>query len=292
MQPLAYIDGKVVPASEAKVSVMDRGFLFGDGVYEAGRSYDRCFLYLEEHWQRLRFSASKLSLAVPWSDQKLTEGLFELARAYGKQDMCFRTIITRGIVESVGIHLMEGSSQTLVHIVQDVPAHFEVQRKEGVKVLTSKIVRNLVSAQDPNIKTSNYLNSLLASQDVQRRGAVDGILCDYNGKVTEGINFSIFGVTKDNVILTPSLDVGILDSITRRHVLELARREFKAEEGIYSLENFQSCREIFIVSSTREIVPVSQWDKKTYPIPGEITESLQKRLKQEIAQYLSTHPKF
>ncbi|MEZ4752335.1 MAG: aminotransferase class IV [Bdellovibrionota bacterium] len=292
MTTLAWINGKVCDARNAMVSVMDRGFLFGDGVYEAGRSYDKCFLFLEEHWRRLRVSAGKLELPVPWTDQKLTDGLHEAARAFGQPDVCFRTIITRGIIDSVGLHMTETPEQALVHLITAVPDKFEIQRKTGVKILTSTVKRNPISAQDPNIKTSNYLNSLLACQDVKRRGVVDGILCDFQGNVTEGTNFSIFGVTHDNEVITPGLEVGILDSITRRHVLSVAATKFAVREAAIPLSDFQNCKEVFIVSSTREIVGVSEWDGKAYPAPGEITQYLLGLLQEEIRQYVETHAKF
>ncbi|MCB0418857.1 MAG: aminotransferase class IV [Bdellovibrionales bacterium] len=292
MTTLAWINGKVCDARNAMVSVMDRGFLFGDGVYEAGRSYDRCFLFLEEHWRRLRSSAGKLELPVPWSDQKLTDGLHEAARAYGHANVCFRTVVTRGIIDSVGLHLTDTPEQTLVHLITEVPDKFEAQRKAGVKILTSSVRRNPVLAQDPNIKTSNYLNSLLACQDVKKRGVVDGILCDFRGNVTEGTNFSIFGVTKENVVITPGLEVGILDSITRRHVLSVASTKFAVREAAIPLAEFQNCKEVFIVSSTREIVGVSDWDGKLYSAPGEVTQFLLRLLRDEIRQYVEIHPKF
>jgi len=292
MKALVYIDGKVLPPNEAKVSVMDRGFLFGDGVYEAGRSYDRCFLFLEEHWNRFRISAEKLYLEIPWSDEELTQSLHETAREYRKPDMCFRSIVTRGAIDVVGLDIKELGKPTLVHVVQDVPAKYESQRQKGILLLTSKIQRNPVSAQDPNIKTSNYLNSLLAFQEVKKRGGEDAILCNANGKVTEGTNFSIFGVSKNGKVITPSLTVGILDSITRRHVLDLARKDFEVEEGEYALEEILACEESFIVSSTREILAVRQWDDRQFTCPGPITKKLHQSLLEEIAEYVKTHTKF
>ncbi len=291
MEALVYLNGKISAAKDAKVSVMDRGFLFGDGVYESGRTYERCFLYLEEHWERLRRSAEKLLLPIPWSDGELTQSLYEVARAYPSEEACFRTIVTRGMVEAVGLDLLDTPAPTLVHILNAVP-DYEKKRKDGIFILTSKIIRNSAAAQDPNIKTSNYLNSLLACQDVKARGSAEGVMCDGQGNVTEGTNFSIFGVTQDDVVITPGLEVGILDSITRRHVLDLARPKFKIQEGFISLAAFQACREVFIVSSNREILPVKQWDEKHYPIPAKITSELIELLTAEMAEYVRTHPKY
>jgi len=296
MAVLVNLNGVISPPEEAKVSVMDRGFLFGDGVYEAGRSYDRCFLYLEEHWERFRKSASKLRLDVPYEDSHLTDDLHRVAAAYaektGQQDMCFRTVITRGVISAVGLDLKSVGKPTLCHIVQDVPKKFLDLRKEGAKLLTSKVLRNPVEAQDPNIKTSNYLNSLLAQQEVHSRGEGEAVLCDSKGNVTEGTNFSLFAVNEQGKLLTPSLEIGILDSITRRHVIQLAQGDFEVEEGFFPLEQFRNSREIFMVSSTREVMPVQKWDEKTYSVSGEVTQRLHEKLTAEIQSYVDSHPKF
>lgn len=292
MEVLVSVDGKVLKPGEAVVSVFDRGFLFGDGVYEAGRSYDRCFLYLEEHFRRLRASAEKLQISIPWSDGELQKTLFDVANAFGKSNVHFRLIVTRGTVDHIGLDVLDHLKPTLVCFVQDLPGNLLDLRKNGMRLMTSKIIRNSARAQDPNIKTSNYLNSLLALQDVRARGGSDGVMCDSDGNVTEGTTFSLFGVTEGDVLLTASLDVGILDSITRRHVLSIARHSLTVREGRVSLNEFQNCREIFVASSVREIIPVVEWDAKKYHVTGKVTQMLQDKLKEEIAAYVRSGIKF
>lgn len=292
-EALASINGEIFRAQDARVSVFDRGFLFGDGVYETGRSYERCLYAIEEHLTRLRRSASRLFIPVPWSDESILNGLSAAARAFDQDNLYFRTIVTRGVIDHVGLDAEPVGDPTLVHLIQDLPTSIPKLQKEGIRLLTSTIVRNSAAAQDPDIKTSNYLNSLLALKDVKRRGGDDGILCDAEGRVTEGTTFSIFGVTPAGVLITPSLKVGILQSITRKHVLEIAHGIARAEEGFYSLKEFQECREVFIASSLREIVPVKSWDDRTYAhVPGALTSQLQERLKESIGEYVKTHPKF
>jgi branched-chain amino acid aminotransferase len=292
MDALVWINGKITPPDQAKVSVFDRGFLFGDGVYETGRSYDRCLLFLEEHFARLRQSARKLVIPVPWSDAQLRAGLEETARAMGNPDVYFRTIITRGPISRVGLEIESTEPPTLVHLFQTLSPKIDEQRHTGVKVLTSKILRNPAAAQDPNIKTSNYLNSLLALQDARERGAEDAILCNAEGQVTEGTTFSVFAVTDDRRLLTPSLKIGILESITRRHVIEIARDTLKVEEGFFPVETLRHQPEVFITSSVREIIPVKSWDDQTYRVPGPITQQLHERLRALIQRYVASHAKF
>ena len=291
MRAMVSVHGTVSEAKDAKVSVFDRGFLFGDAVYETGSAYEKCCLFLEEHFERFRRSAGKLAIPVPWSDAELTQELYKVTRAFQEPNLYFRMIVSRGVIDHVGLDLFENIKPTLVIVAQSLPDLAKL-RANGVKLLTSKVVRNSAKAQDPNIKTSNYLNSLLALQEVRARGGGDAILCDADGNVTEGTTFSVFGVTKEGKLITPALSVGILDSITRRHVLALAKTKMPAEEGIFNLENFQRCEEVFIVSSVREIVPVAEWDGKTYPVYGEKTKALADAFKKEIQTYLTSHAKW
>lgn len=292
-QSLVWLNGEISVPELARVPILDRGFLFGDGVYEAGRSYDRCFLFTEEHWDRLRRSARKLEIELPWSDAELTEGLHAVASAFGKDNVCYRTIVTRGAIESVGIDKFPKVRPTLAHIIWGVPDQLiESQRGQGVRLMTSQIARNPSAAQDPNIKTCNYLNSLLALQDAKRRGGEDAVMCDLKGNVAEGTTFSLFAVDSQERLLTPSLEVGILDSITRRHVLSAARKLIPVEEGFFPLASFQHSPEVFLVSSTREILPVREWDGVKYAIPGATTLKLHEALKTEIREYVANGPRF
>lgn len=289
---LVNINGVITRPEDAKVSVFDRGFLFGDGVYETGRSFDGVFLYLDEHFIRLRRSAGKLRIPIPWDDQELKRRIHETARAFGHPNIYYRLVVTRGLISRVGLEADAESEPTAIIIVQGLPANLSEKYKNGVSLVTSNIIRNAAAALDPNIKTSNYLNSLLALQDARARGGEDAVLCDSHGRVTEGTTFAIFAVRADGALLTPALEIGILDSITRRHVIDLARHDRKVEEGFFDLPTFQGCPEVFIASSVRGIVPVRQWDGRKYPVPGPLTRDLAARLRDDIARYVATHEKF
>jgi branched-chain amino acid aminotransferase len=272
--------------------VFDRGFLFGDGVYETGKALGRCPLFIEEHIERLKRSAGKLKIPMPLTDAELTQEIYRTAKAFGRDQAYFRVILSRGVGAVLGLESFEDLKPTLVIIFQPLSEKLEDLRSRGIKLLTSSVVRNSAAAQDPNIKTSNYLNSLLAIQEVKARGGEDAILCDGLGNVTEGTTFSIFGLKDGETLMTSSLQVGILDSITRRHILDLARPLFKIEEGFISLARFQECQEVFIASSVREIVPVREWDQKKYGLPSPRIDALKKALKVEIASYIDKHAKY
>lgn len=281
MKALANINGKILDPEKAKVSVFDRGFLFGDGVYETGRSYGRVFLFLDEHVRRLRKSADRLGIPVPWADTFLIDQLTATARAFGSDNIYFRLIVTRGEITQVGLDVAT-EKPTLVILVQDLSKGLSKLWSEGYYLLTSTVRRNSVQSQDPNIKSSNYLNSILALKDAKERGGMDAVLLNGDGKVTEGTTFSIFSVGTDGKLRTPALSVGILDGITRRHILKASEGIVETEEGFYSLEEFQNANEIFIASSVREICPVYRWDEREYTAPGPITLRLHEAYRREV----------
>ena len=284
------LNGVITPAEEARIPIMDRGFLFGDGIYETGRTYSSCFLFLEEHLRRLRTSAERLHIPLPWDDKYLVDQLIRTARAQELPDVYFRIIVTRGVVDylglDVGLSAFEPSLQpSLVIVIQ--PLHLPDYEK-GMTLITSQVQRNSPKAQDPSIKTCNYLNSLLALWDAKKAKADDAIMLDANGWVAEGTTFSLFGVDANQTLLTPSLDIGILDSIMRRHVLELAHRHgLSTQEGKWSHIEFKKCREIFIASSVREVLGISKWDDTTYPCPGPLTLEMDNWLHETIVSYYS-----
>lgn len=292
MAAIVNVNGRISPPEQAVVSVFDRGFLFGDGVYETGRAYHRCPLFLEEHLERLRRSAGRLYIELPWTDDFLKKRLFETLQAFGQDDCYFRVIVTRGLIEKVGLDQEPTGEPTLVVLAQSLP-DVEGLYRTGVSLMTSSVVRNSSDAQDPNIKTSNYLNSLLALKDAKRRGGQDAVMCDRNGNVTEGTTFSIFCVTEDGVLRTSSLEVGILDSITRRHVLAIGQQlGIPVEEGFFPLKDFLGAPEAFIASSVREVIPVAKWDETEFPVPGPVTARLHDGFKAEVNRYLESHSKF
>jgi len=291
MEVLANINGRISSPNDARVSVLDRGFLFGDGVYETGRSYDRHFLFLEEHIQRLRRSAERLGIEIPWSDGELESQLIETARQFGKDNIYFRMIVTRGEVNQIGLDV-SSEKPNLVILVQDLSSQLGQLRTKGYYLLTSSVRRNSSQAQDPNIKSSNYLNSILALKDVKGRGAMDAVLLNSEGWVTEGTTFSVFSVGKDGVLRTPSLAVGILDGITRRHILQIAQGNLKCEEGSFALSDFQNADEVFIASSVREICPVYQWDQTHYSAPGKVTSFLQNEYQKMIQKIVKGQKSF
>lgn len=289
---LVNVHGKISRPEDARISPLDRGFLFGDGVYETGRSESRCCLYMEEHLERLHRSSARLGLKLPWKDEEVVSQIHATLKQFDKPEAYWRVLVTRGEVESVGIAPFETAGEKITIFVQNMPKDIETKRQTGISLLTSEIQRNSARAQDPDIKTCNYLNSVLALRDVKARGAEDAVLLDAKGNLTEGTTFAVFGVRRDGTLITPSLEVGILNSITRRHVLEFAKQSgIKTEEGFFPVDEFRGCPEVFIASSIREAVPVVAWDGKRFEL-GPVTRRIQEGLNGVARAYISSHKKY
>ena len=283
---LVNVNGQIAPADKQGISPLDRSFLFGDGIYETGRALKRTFVFLEDHLIRFRQSAAKLMIPVPWNNEFLIHQLQETAKRFGTDDLYFRIILTRGTIDEVGLGIFPTEDPNLVIIVQELPKNIAQMRQDGVTLLTSQIIRNPKRAQDPSIKANNHLNCLLALQEAKGRGYDDAILLNEHHHVAEGTTFSIFGVTDKEEILTPSLDVGILDSITRQHILRITKESFNTKEIATSLDVFQQCSEIWISSSIREVLSVKKWDQKTYPVNAPITQTVYALFQKHLTDYL------
>ncbi len=289
---LVNVHGKISRPEDARISPLDRGFLFGDGVYETGRSEARCCLYMEEHLERLHRSGARLGLRLPWKDDEIVSQIHATLKQFGKDEAYWRVLLTRGDVTTVGIAPFETAGERITIFVQNMPKDIESKRRTGISLLTSEIQRNSARAQDPDIKTCNYLNSVLALRDVKARGAEDAVLLDAKGNLTEGTTFAVFAVRRDGTLITPSLEVGILNSITRRHVLDFAKKQgIKTEEGFLPVDEFRGCPEVFIASSIREAVPVNAWDGKRYEL-GPVTRKIQDGLNAFAQAYIASHAKY
>jgi branched-chain amino acid aminotransferase len=254
--------------SEAKVSVFDRGYLYGDSLYEVVRSYRGKFCYLDEHLKRLEKSAGLCHMTLNQTLEHYKEEIYRTFKAFrdcpGNEniDVYARLIVTRGIGKiGFGLtNLLSPTQYTL--IIQPVEAPGRVQFEKGLKLVLSKRLRNDPRALDPAMKSGNYLNSLLAFLEAEERGFSDAILCNAEGYVTEGTTFNIFYVRR-GITATPPLDVGILDGITRKKVIQLAKLlGLPIREIRFTPEVLCAADEVFLTSSIKEVFPITQINDK------------------------------
>ena len=280
-----YLNGKIVPAKEAVVSVFDHGFLYGDGIYETIRVYDRVIFMLEEHLGRLYRSASMIGLTLPFEIDSLKISIYETLIANALRNAYIRLTVSRGH-GPIGLDPDLCPETTTVIIVQELKEYPRAFYEKGITLIISETRRNIKEAINPKIKSLNFLNNILAKIEAKKRDAYEAIMLNAYGKLAEGSISNVF-FYKDGVLCTPSLECGILDGITRRLVLELATREdLKIKEGEFPKEDIYSAAEVFITNTTLEVMPVSKVDDQVYAV-GNITKLLHKAYRKEVKAYVA-----
>ena len=291
----ANVNGFITPLDRAVVPVSDHGFLYGDSVYETVRTYGRRPFLLRQHLQRLARSAEAIRLRLPWEPGHLTRqiDLTIDAATGGRTDHEFaiRIMATRG-PGPLGYDPDLCPTPTLAIIVRPLHPMSTMEREGGVAAIISTVRRNPIESLDPRIKSSNLLNNILAAQQAGDAGAFEAILFNTAGEVAEGTLTNIFMV-KSGRIQTPSVDCGILSGVTRELVFELAAGSGQTiEEGRYRREALAEADEIFLTSTTREIIPVSRLDGRLVGKgrPGPVTLRLRDLFARRIADFLAEAP--
>ena len=279
-----HLNGRLVPAKEAVISVFDHGFLYGDGIYETMRVYDGVTFMLDEHLRRLYRSASIIGLSIPFDVDSLKAYVYDTLIANSLKDAFVRLTISRGH-GPIGLDPDLCPSPTVVIIAQEMKDYPKSFYEKGISVIIAETKRNFREALNPQIKSLNFLNNILAKIEAKKKGAYDAIMLNVYGKLAEGTISNIF-FFKDNVICTPSTECGILDGITRGIVIEIAMRYgLIVKEGEFTMEDLYSAEEVFITNTTLEVMPVSKVDDKEY-IVGDITKLLHKAYREEVNAYV------
>ncbi|HXK09424.1 MAG TPA: aminotransferase class IV [Vicinamibacteria bacterium] len=255
----ASVNGIVVPAEEARVSVLDNGFAFGDSVYEVLRTYGGLAFEPGRHFRRLRASAARLGITVPADDAGLLAQVDGLLARAGEGESYIRIVVSRGVGDcSYNFERVEGP--TVVMIQKTLGPYPATHYEEGVKVAAVGVRRNHPRALDPAIKSSNLLNNILAVREAQSRGADEPVLLNHEGFLAEGASTNVF-LARGATLFTPPLTAGILAGITREVVLELVPGlGIPCREEPLHLDDLLAADEAFMTSTTREVVPVRQVD--------------------------------
>jgi len=270
-----YVDGEFHPRESAKVSVFDHGFLYGDGVFEGIRVYNRRIFRLDAHLERLYASACALALEIPMSLSEMGEAVRETVRRNRREDGYIRLVVSRGAGE-LGIDPKSCPRPSVVIIVTDVHVYPRALYAEGIKVITSATRQVSHECFDPRIKSLNYLKNVLAKIDAQNAGAQEAIMLNQAGYVAECSADNIFAV-RDGRLVTPSPQDGALEGITRGVVLELA-----AEGGIPAAEarltrfDLYTADECFVTGTGAELMRVREIDGRAIgkPEAGPVTRKL------------------
>jgi branched-chain amino acid aminotransferase len=270
------VNGRITGAAEAVIPVFDHGFLYGEGVYETMRTYGGKPFLFDRHMHRLRRSAELMALPLPFSNEELRERIAATTSAAAlPAEAYIRVLVTRGVGD-LTYDLSATPTPSLVVIVKPhVPPPAEVYER-GVAVVIVDIVRNHPRTVNPMIKSNNLMNSAMAMQEAYRKGAFEGVMRNYRGELTECTTANLF-VVKDEVVLTPPLEAGLLPGITREFLLEIGREAgIDIRERALVDEDLILADEAFLTSTTREIVPITTVNG--HPVgagtPGPLTRRL------------------
>jgi len=281
---LVYMDGAYCPKSQAKVSVFDHGLLYGDGIFEGIRAYSNSVFKLKEHIDRLYRSAHMIMLQIPITKEEMMQAVLGTLRKNELKNSYIRLVVTRGVGD-LGLDPRKCSKPTIIVITDTIALHKSEAKEKGVTAMVSWVKRDPVDATSHEIKSLNYLNSILAKIEANISGVDEAICLDKNGFVCEGVAENIF-IAKDGKLFTPPSYTGALPGITAEEVIKLARRlgyDVK-DKNITPYELFNA-EEVFFTGTGAEIVPVREINKRAINDgkPGLIT----RRLMSEFAKLVS-----
>lgn len=269
------MNGSFVPVTEAKISVLDHGFLFGDSIYEVIRTRNGQLWAASLHLKRLRYSAERVAMEIPWDDSLLIAELLRMVEKVPHPECSLRLMITRG-VGSLSIDPGDCEHPVRVIFGQKLNRPPEALYRSGASLWISNIYKAPKSHERGNPKTGNYLDNVLALRGARQAGAHEALLLNQAGMVTEGTSSNIFWL-KNRRLMTPSLGAGILKGLSRQLVLKLAENlGIQVVQGLFTLETLLEADEVFITSTSREILPVSSIGDTHFAI-GPVTRELMNR---------------
>jgi branched-chain amino acid aminotransferase len=279
---VVYLNGNFVSEEEAKVSVFDHGFLYGDGVFEGIKAYNGRIFALDEHVKRFYESAQSIKIVLPLSRDEMKKAIIETVRCNNLKDAYIRPVASRG-KGALGLDPRSCSKPTVVIIV-DAEIHHPEDSAEvpisqkGIKVITTTFRRNGPDVLSPRVKSTNYLNNILAKLQANAVGVQDAVFLNEQGFICELTGDNLF-IVKDSRVLTPPVWLGILDGVTRRAIMRIVREQgLEAVEEPLTLHDLYISDECFCTATRIEIVPIIWVDGREIGngTPGPITTQITK----------------
>jgi len=295
MNPMINVDGKITPMEEATIPAMDRGFLYGDSIYEVFRTYRGVPVFMADHFDRLENSAALISMAITQSREELISEIRHTVQATGahrEDDIYVRYQITRG-EGPVDLYPNPELKTRYVIIVSTLPARNPEFYSRGMDMAVPSIRRNPVNALDPNIKGGNYLNNILAITQARQLGADDCIILSPEGLVTEAANSNAWFVIGEQLVTPAS---GNLKGLTKKHI-HRALQEFGLESREIDIHanDLYDATECFVTSATRDVMPCASLrleDGTVLKFPeggGKITRQVEKVFLAYLDAYAAAH---
>ncbi len=257
---IVYLNGEFINEEDAQISIFDHGFLYGDGVFEGIRAYNGRIFALDEHVDRFYESAQSIQLELPLSRDEMKKAIIETVRRNNLTEAYIRPVASRG-KGALGLDPRNCPEPTVVIIVDSETSHPEDSgkkpvNKKGIKVITSSLRRNGHDVMSPYIKSTNYLNNILAKQQANSVGVQDAVMLNQQGFVCELTGDNIF-IVKNSRLITPPLSCGLLDGITRQTVLRVARAlGLEVVEEPLTIHDLYTCEECFCTATRIEILPI------------------------------------
>jgi len=272
---VAYVNGAFVPKEEAKISVYDHGYLYGDGIFEGIRAYNGRIFRLDRHLDRLYDSARYLMLEIPLSKPEMSAAIVETVRRCGLRDAYIRPVISRGVGD-LGLDPRKCKVPTVVIIVDTIQLYPKEAYERGLRAVTAAVRKVRPDAVSVQANTLNYLNSILARLEANRAGVEEALVLQGDGYVCECSADNIF-LVRGGEVWTPPAHLGILQGVTREAVMELARRQgLPMLERVFTLYDVYTADECFLTGTGAEVGPVVEVDSRRIAAgtPGPITQRL------------------
>jgi branched-chain amino acid aminotransferase len=270
-----WLGDKLVDEQDAKISVFDHGLLYGDGVFEGIRVYNKRVFELDAHIERLYNSAKGIRLEIPMSRERLIDVLHKTVEANGVVDGYIRLVVTRG-VGSLGLNPFTCETPTVFIIADNIQLYPEELYEKGLKIISATTVRNHPLAIPPQIKSMNYLNNILAKIEALDRDVPEAIMYNHEGYVAEATGDNVFMVRK-GIIYTPPAEAGGLEGITREVVIRLAKKEgMEVVEKNLTRFDLYIGDELFLTGTAAEVIGVIEIDGRVIGDgrPGPVTKLL------------------
>jgi branched-chain amino acid aminotransferase len=276
-----YINGKLYDKADAKISVYDHGLLYGDGVFEGMRSYGGKVFRLAAHLDRLWDSARAIWLEVPISKEEMAKAVKDTLATNGIKDGYIRLIVTRG-AGALGLDPNKCSDPQVIVIADHIQLYPKEMYDQGLSIITASTIRNHSAALSPRIKSLNYLNNIMAKIEGLQAGCVEALMLNAKGEVAECTGDNIF-IVRDGTLLTPPIDAGILEGITRDAVIDMAGElKIPVQQIPLVRHDIFIADECFLTGSAAEIIPVVKLDSRKIGDgkPGPLTRKLTERFHQ------------
>jgi len=278
-----YLNGELVNKEDAMVSVFDHGLLYGDGVFEGIRLYDGCVFKLDEHLERLEYSAKAILLDLPLSRQEFADAVCETCRANDLSNGYVRLVVTRG-VGHLGLTPDGCGPPSVIIIADDIQLYPEELYEKGLKIISVPTRRINASALPPAVKSLNYLNNILAKIEAKKVGFQEALMLNDKGEIAECTGDNVFVLSK-GVLYTPPLDAGSLRGITRAAVMDIASDlGIPCREQALTRYDLWTAEECFLTGTAAEVIPCVEVDHRQVGNgqPGPTTKSFISKFRENV----------